>query len=60
MAQIIVRIMTHEDEAGASEAWSSAMETLRQTYRPIAGALDDWKAPGELTSIVAIVNGRMR
>ncbi len=59
MTHIIVRIMTPEDEAGAREAWSSAMETLRQTYRPIEGAIGDWKPPGKLTSIVAILDGRV-
>lgn len=51
--------MTPEDEPGADEAWASAMVTLRKTYRPIPGFLDDWTPPSDLTRIVALIDGRV-
>jgi len=56
---ITVRLMSPEDEQGADEAWASCMETLRETYRPIPGFLDDWTPPSELTRVVALVDGRV-
>lgn len=59
MSAITVRVALPEDEAGADETWASAMETLRETYRPVPGSLDGWTPPSELTRIVALIDGRV-
>lgn len=59
MGDITVRVALPEGQAGADEAWSSAMETLRQTYRPVPGFLDGWTPPSDLTRIVALIDGRV-
>lgn len=59
MSEITVRAALPEDQAGADEAWATAMETLRETYRPVPGSLDGWTPPSDLTRIVALMDGRV-
>ena len=57
---MIVRTMTSEDQPGADETWSSALETLRETYRPTTEFLANvWTPPSDLTRIVALVDERV-
>jgi GNAT superfamily N-acetyltransferase len=56
---IIIRVASDQDQSAADEVWASALETLRETYRPTAHFLSEvWTPPSELTRIVALVDGQ--
>ena len=59
MSEIMVRLATPEDAQGYEEAWQSAMDTLRETYRTSKQFLDDWTPPSDLTRIAAVLDGRV-
>lgn len=56
---ITIRTVTAEDEAAADQVWASAMETLRETYRPTAKFLSEvWTPPSDTTRVLALVDGQ--